>query len=109
MIYDMKVIIDIEGHMCICTDTCITIVDSNKVPDNDIPRFISMLSKKISQTPKLKDVYKRSEESWIKEWRAHNRLYRMSMFVKHTKDVDFEENENIIRLLAYQILGREKK
>lgn len=105
----MKVIIDIEGHMCICTDTCITIVDSNKVPDNDIPRFISMLSKKISQTPKLKDVYKRSEESWIKEWRAHNRLYRMSMFVKHTKDVDLEENENIIRLLAYQILGREKK
>lgn len=105
----MKVIIDIEGHMCICTDTCITIVDSNKVPDNDIPRFISMLSKKISQTPKLKDVYKRSEESWIKEWRAHNRLYRMRMFVKHTKDVDLEENENIIRLLAYQILGREKK
>jgi len=102
----IRVIIDIEGHMCICTDTYVTIVDSNKVPDNDIPRFISKLRKKISETTKLKDLYKRSEESWIKEWRAHNKLYKMNMFINHTKDVDLDENENIIRLLVYQILGR---
>lgn len=48
---------------------------------------------------------KRSLKSWIKEWKAHNRLYRLGFFKSHTKDCDLEENEKLYRLMAYQILG----
>ena len=48
---------------------------------------------------------KRSVKSWIKEWKTHNRLYRLGLFRKHTKDCDLEEKEKLHRLIAYQILG----
>lgn len=48
---------------------------------------------------------KRSINSWIKEWQAHNRLYRFGLFKTHTVDCDLEENEKLHRLLAYQVLG----
>ena len=48
---------------------------------------------------------KRSFESWIKEWKSHNRLYKMGLFKEHTKDCDLEEREKLHRLIAYQILG----
>lgn len=48
---------------------------------------------------------KRTLKSWIREWKAHNRLYRLGLFRLHTKDCDLEENEKLYRLIAYQILG----
>ncbi len=48
---------------------------------------------------------KRTLKSWIKEWKAHNRLYKLGLFKSHTIDCDLEENEKWWRLLAYQILG----
>lgn len=48
---------------------------------------------------------KRSLGSWIKEWKTHNRLYRLGLFRSHTRDCDLEENEKLHRLIAYQILG----
>lgn len=56
---------------------------------------------------KIKTDYrsKRSLKSWIKEWKSHNRLYRLGLFRSHTKDCDLEENEKLHRLIAYQILG----
>ena len=48
---------------------------------------------------------KRTIKSWIKEWKAHNRLYRLGFFKSHTKDCDLEENEKLYRLITYQILG----
>lgn len=47
----------------------------------------------------------RSLKSWLKEWKSHNRLYRLGLFKSHTVDCDLEENEKWWRLLAYQILG----
>lgn len=56
---------------------------------------------------KIKTDYrsKRSLKSWIKEWKTHNRLYRLGLFRSHTKDCDLEENEKLHRLIVYQILG----
>lgn len=48
---------------------------------------------------------KRTLKSWIKEWKSHNRLYKLGLFKSHTKDCDLEENEKWWRLLAYQFLG----
>ncbi len=49
---------------------------------------------------------KRTLKSWIREWKTHNRLYKLGLFKSHTKDCDLEENEKWYRLLAYQIIGR---
>ncbi len=49
---------------------------------------------------------KRTMKSWLKEWKTHNRLYRLGLFKSHTKDCDLEENEKTHRLIAYEILGR---
>ncbi len=56
---------------------------------------------------KMKTNYnsKRNLKSWIKEWKTHNRLYRLGLFRSHTKDCDLEENEKKRRLIAYKILG----
>lgn len=48
---------------------------------------------------------RRNLKSWIKEWKSHNRLYRLGLFRTHTKDCDLEEKEKWWRLLAYQVLG----
>lgn len=55
----------------------------------------------------LRTYYKsrRTLKSWIKEWIAHNRLYKLGLFRSHAKDCDLEENEKRWRLLAYQFLG----
>ena len=49
--------------------------------------------------------YTRTIKSWIKEWKTHNKLYKLGLFRKHTKDCDLEEDEKIHRLIAYEILG----
>ena len=55
----------------------------------------------------LKTYYKsrRTLKSWVKEWKAHNRLYKLGLFKSHCKDCDLEENEKLHRLVVYQILG----
>ena len=49
---------------------------------------------------------KRTMKSWLKEWKTHNRLYRLGLFKSHTKDCDLEENEKVHRLIIYEILGK---
>ena len=48
----------------------------------------------------------RSKPSYIREWVAHNRLYKLGLFVEHTKDVDMEENISRALEKLYKILGR---
>lgn len=50
-------------------------------------------------------VSKRSVNSWVREWKAHNRLYKLGLFKEHTIDCDLEENEKWYRLIAYLIIG----
>lgn len=101
-------IFDVEGHMCICTDRSVTIVDSNDIPDNDINRFLDILRNKIDKNPKLKDRYKRSVKSWEEEWISYNKIHRIKMFKLSTKDIKFSENKSIILLTIYKFLGRNK-
>lgn len=49
---------------------------------------------------------KRSIKSWLKEWKAHNRLYNLGLYKTHTVDCDLEENEKLHRLIIYEFLGR---
>lgn len=48
----------------------------------------------------------RTMNDFIKEWKAHNRLYKLHLFRNHTKDVDFEDKVTEKKKCIYSILGR---
>lgn len=52
------------------------------------------------------EVFKhRTIESLVREWRAHNRLYRWGIFKNRAKDVDLEWPQPWWMKAAYFVLG----
>ena len=47
----------------------------------------------------------RSFESYVREWKGHNRLYKLGLFRSHTKDVDLDENMSMIWEIIWMIIG----
>jgi hypothetical protein len=47
----------------------------------------------------------RSMKSYIRETKAHNRLYKLGLFRKHTKNCDLEENIKWWKEIVYFIIG----
>ena len=47
----------------------------------------------------------RTTNSYVREWKGHNRLYRMGLFKSHTKDCDLEENISLFKELIWMVLG----
>lgn len=47
----------------------------------------------------------RTLNSYIRETKAHNRLYKLGLFRKHTKNTDLEENIKLWKEIAYFIIG----
>ena len=78
----------------------VRIIDSYKVTDR-----VKMLAILIEFKRETKFESKRTIQSWLKEWKSHNRLYKLGLFRSHTRDCDLEENEKLHRLMAYEILG----
>lgn len=62
---------------------------------------------KIIRNVALKNGYsfRRTNKSWLQEWKSHNLLYALNIFKEHTRDTDLEENESKFRLFCYKILG----
>lgn len=79
----------------------IKIVDSYKV---DNKKYMKECIKKILYIAPIYQT-KRSVGSLVREWRAHNVLYKRKWFVSHTKDCDLEAKENILKKIIYFILG----
>lgn len=48
----------------------------------------------------------RKFDSYVREWKAHNNLYKLGFFKNHTKDVDMEEPIKWYYELIYYIIGR---
>ena len=49
--------------------------------------------------------YKRSVNSWIREWRAHNYLYDKGIELSRTAHVDLNEEEGFFRKLTYACIS----
>ena len=47
----------------------------------------------------------RCHNDYVREIKAHNRLYKMGLFRSHTKDTDLEENIKRYKKIIYSILG----
>lgn len=50
-------------------------------------------------------AFKRSQESMILEWRAHNLLHRFGIKHNKTADVDLEYPQSPLKRFAYGVLG----
>ena len=77
------------------------IVDSYKIRKkadmNGIVAAIRAEAKKKGYT------YKRSNSSWVTEWRAHNYMYDKGQQRARTGSVDLNDNESRLKLLAYSV------
>ena len=49
--------------------------------------------------------YKRSNSSWVTEWRAHNYMYDKGKERARTGSVDLNENESKLKLLSYNAMS----
>lgn len=50
-------------------------------------------------------VVSRTTNSYVREWKGHNRLYKWGIFRSHTKDVDLDENMSLFWEVIWFILG----
>lgn len=79
------------------------IVDSYKIRKkadmNGIVAAIRAEAKKKGYT------YKRSNSSWVTEWRAHNYMYDRGQERARTRSVDLNENESRWKLLSYSLMA----
>lgn len=79
------------------------IVNSYKIKKkaemNDIVKLIRAEAKKKGFK------YKRTDSSWVTEWRAHNYMYDKKMDRSRTGSVDLNENESRLKLLSYSTMS----
>ena len=47
--------------------------------------------------------YKRTNSSWVTEWRAHNYMYDKGQQRSRTGSVDLNEDESKVKLLTYKV------
>lgn len=100
MIYSCKILgVDIDF-----SKENIKIINSYTVTDKKQMKIILNIVKNIARKKNI--FYTRNIESWIKEWKTHNLLYKFHLFKKHTSDTDLSEDESKFRLFIYDILGR---
>ena len=50
-------------------------------------------------------TYKRSNSSWVTEWRAHNYMYDKGQQKSRTGSVDLNEGESRLKLLSYSAMS----
>ena len=81
----------------------IHIVDSYKICKkadmNGIVAAIRAEAKKQGYT------YKRTNSSWVTDWRAHNYMYDKKIERARTASVDLNENESRSKLLSYSLMS----
>ena len=60
----------------------------------------------VKERLKLDYPITRSNKSYERELKAHNLMYKLHLFKKHTKDTDLEEHIKKWKEIVYFILGR---
>ena len=83
-------------------DKNLQIVDSYRFKRSDMLPILQIIRKEIA---KEGITYKRTNESWQKEWCAHNSLYNIGIERERTKSVDLSESESGFRRACYSVLA----
>jgi len=83
--------------------------DNTHIPNSYLLRTRKAISKEVDWIIFKRDALKyqvtRTNSSYTNEWIAHNRLYRLGLFKKHTKDTDLEEPQSLFWKMVWFILG----
>ena len=81
----------------------IHIVDSYKIKKKtDMNAIIKLIR---AEATKRGFKYKRSNSSWVTEWRAHNYMYERGIEKARTGSVDLNEDESKLRLVGYSTMS----
>lgn len=83
--------------------TNVHIKDSYIIKDDALKKkFLDLI---IMKGKLLGFEYKRTFNSWLREWKAHNTLYNWDYKRERTADVDLNENESFLKRFIYSILA----
>lgn len=81
----------------------VQIVDSYKITKRaDMNAIVKLVR---AEALKLGFKYKRSNGSWVTEWRAHNYMYDKGIDRAKSKSVDLNDNESRLKLASYNVLS----
>ena len=84
-------------------ENCTKVINSYQVQkEKDIKYYVKCIiaNRKMNNLPVTRDF-----NSYVGEWKAHNRLYNLGIKKDHTKDVDMEENISRKNEIFWRILG----
>lgn len=96
----MKIIIN--KYTCYITEKNTKIIDSYLIPDEDLDLLVEQII--IERKNRNYDV-SRTAESYKREIKVHNRLYKLHLLRNHTKDTDLEEPIKKPVSFIYNIFG----
>ena len=85
------------------TKNNVHIVDSYKISKN--ADMLAIVNRIRAEALKLGFKYRRSNSSWITEWRAHNYMYDKGIERARTASVDFDENVSVLKLISYSLMA----
>ena len=81
----------------------VRIVDSYKITKKaDMNGIVKLIR---AEATKAGFKYKRSNSSWVTEWRAHNYMYDKKIDRARTASVDLNENESKVKLASYNVMS----
>ena len=94
---------NISGYKCDLTDSNTKIYDSYKLRnDAQITCLVVMI---IRTRRALNLKITRDTKCYVREIKAHNKLYKMGLFKSHTKDTDLEEPISKNKRLIFNVIG----
>ena len=88
--------------VCDVSKDLTTIHHSYLMNEEDVEDLIDEI---IATRKKKKYKVTRSKESYVREVKAHNRLYKLGLFKKHTMHTDLQENIVWWKEFIYWIIG----
>lgn len=97
-------IVDISNYTIEITANNIHVTDSYLVKKkSEMTEIIEQIKKKYIEHTNVFNL--RSVKNLVKEWRAHNLLYKLHIYRSHTKDVDLDIPQSMKYKIAYGILS----
>lgn len=105
MVRSLKVAFGIEVSFSYGDNPCVHIGHSHLVESESAMKAVLNHIHRMPEYEKLlREGWSRSYDSELREWKAHNRLYKMGLFKSHTESVDIDQKESIWRRIVYWIL-----
>lgn len=85
------------------TENNVQIVNSFRITKKaDMNAIVTLIR---AEAKKLGFSYKRTNSSWVTEWRAHNYMYDKGMQRARTGSVDLSDNEGRLVLASYKVMA----